>query len=333
MDQKETMIFFMKLFVNLIIFFTIGLGFSFFIGIAVELMKKEYKIFTNPSLYIYLISTAIIILLFTLLKGYSECSSNKTTIELYKERAIRLANFFYIIPSKIIIALYCIYFLVIYLYWLFSFFFEIVLPKKYYQFIFAILLLTILKSTYILQLFLGFIVYYNIKKWGSFDKQFNKKKADNSNQKNENKAKRTKYNNTKTILLIIILVISTLILFFFDNGLYFIYNKIYPEDIIDYSDKNNIGFIVYIFLIIVCLYLFELFKKYLDKSSDNKSFYVGFRDWGDFPGISFIKGWDIKQPIVQIFTTILKITLLFCSSPFISVLITSLYYFMNLTLP
>jgi hypothetical protein len=139
------------------------------------------------------------------------------------------------------------------------------------------------------------------------------------------------YNNTKTILLIILLVISTLILFFFDNGLYFIYNKIYPEDIIDYSNKNNIGLIVYIFLIIVCLYLFELFKKYLDKSNDkdNKPFYVGFRDWGDFPGFSFIKGWDIKQPIVQFFTFLLKITILFCSSPFISILITSLYRLMN----
>lgn len=142
-------------------------------------------------------------------------------------------------------------------------------------------------------------------------------------------------NTSKMILLIVVLIISTMFLFYFDNGLYFIHNIMNPDNIINYSDKNMYGFGVFIFFILICLYLFEILKTYIDKPDKTKKLSIDIRDYNSFPGFpySFIKGWGNKKDggWEKFLTMIFKLYIfIFCSPPFIAIFIAFMYYVLNI---
>ena len=147
--------------ISIIVYVMFGIG--LFVWLVRSLIK-DYKPHKNLKVYIYLITTSIFIFLLCLLKGYSDCPGNKTKEQLYMERVIRLVNFFYFIPLKIIFTFCCIYFICYYIWWLFSFWFELIIPNNYYPIIFTLLMLFFLNSIYFLKIFIVFIIYYFVKK-------------------------------------------------------------------------------------------------------------------------------------------------------------------------
>lgn len=316
-----------KWIINIIILLFIITGFLFFADTFKNVIAY-YKPLQQKEVYIYFFMTFILIILFVFLKPYSDPPAYKTKLELYKDRFIRLAHFFYGLPLKLFFIFICIYFLAIYLFWIFSFWFEINVPAYYYPILFIVVMLFLLNSVSFFQLFLGFIVYYFVK-----NRLIQKQKSQKSKKSQKNQKSKKSQKSQKALFVVFGLILATLFLFYFDSvaSVASVRTISQPKSI----DKNVFGVGIYIFFIFLCIFVFDLLKQYLDKQKINKQFNIGLSDYGTFPSFSFIKGWKQKNNNIwnQFITTFIKfIIFVFLSPTFLSVFIITMYLLLHFTI-